>query len=136
MKYLILISLLTLICFVGFGQTKKLTDEDINNSGAIKLVFVTAVDEARELAKKDIENSVPFLLLRSGIAPVVYSTDSAFENKYNVYYYEDGCTGPDYRLTEEYNFVILDHLQKTHGKEWKRKIRKDVVGYKKWRSNK
>ncbi|MCJ8166444.1 hypothetical protein MKJ04_16485 [Pontibacter sp. E15-1] len=136
MKYLILISILTLISFVGFGQTKKLTNEDINNSGAIKLVFVTKANEARELAKKDIENNMPFLLLRSGIAPVVYSADSSFENKYNVYYYEDGCTGPDYSLTEEYNFVILDHLQRTYGKEWRRKIRKDVVGYKKWRSNK
>ncbi|WP_147920556.1 hypothetical protein [Pontibacter qinzhouensis] len=113
-----------------------MTDADINNSGAIKLVFVTTVDEARELAKKDIKKNMPFLLLRSEIAPVVYNTDSAFENKYSVYYYEDGCTGPDYRLTEEYNFVILDHLQKTYGKEWMRKIRTDVVGYKKWRSEK
>jgi hypothetical protein len=99
-------------------------------------VFVTTINEARELAKTDIENNMPFLLLRSGIAPVVFSADSAFESKYNVYYYEDGCTGPDYSLTEEYNFVVLDHLQKTYGKEWKRKIRKDVVGYKKWRSKK
>ncbi|ALJ00736.1 FEKKY domain-containing protein [Rufibacter tibetensis] len=136
MKYLFLAGLLILISFVGFGQSRKLTDADINNSGAIKLVFVTTVDEARELADKDIKNDVPFLLLRSGIAPVVYSTDSTFERKYNVFYLEDGCTGPEYTLTEEYNFVILDHLQKAYGNDWKRKVRKDVMGYKNWRSKK
>ncbi|NEM98189.1 FEKKY domain-containing protein [Pontibacter burrus] len=136
MKYLGLTGLLILIPFVVFSQSRKFTDADINNSGAIKLVFVTTVNEARELADKDIKNEMPFLLLRSGIAPVVYDKDSSFESKYNVFYFEDGCTGPDYSLTEEYNFVILDYLQRTYGNEWKRKVRKDVVGYRKWKSKK
>lgn len=65
----------------SFGQTRELKDEDYNNSGAIELIFETEIFRARELAQQDIEKGLPFLLIQSGIAPTVYTTDSIFEKK-------------------------------------------------------
>ncbi|NMD00077.1 MAG: hypothetical protein GYA62_10195 [Bacteroidales bacterium] len=111
-----------------FGQSRVLTDDDFNKSGAIKLTFVTTNEEAIELANNDIKKGIPFILLQSGIAPVVYTTDSIFESKFKAYYYELGCVGHDYELIKAYNFVIFDFLTDTYGKKWRREIRKDAIG--------
>lgn len=92
------------------------------------MTFVTTNEEAIELANNDIKKGIPFILLQSGIAPVVYTTDSIFESKFKAYYYELGCVGHDYELIKAYNFVIFDFLTDTYGKKWRREIRKDAIG--------
>lgn len=136
MKGLLLIGLFFIQTLFVFGQSRILTDEDYNNSGAIKLKFATTKSEAIELAKFDIEKGTPFILLQSGIAPVVYATDSVFENKFKVYYYEQGCVGPDYELMKEYNYVIFKYLADTYGKKWRSEIRKDAIGLRQWKREK
>ncbi len=136
MKKPLLIALFVIQTLFVFGQRRILTDDDYNKSGAIKLTFVTTKEEAIELAKKDIEKGTPFILLKSGIAPVVYTTNSVFESKFNVYYYEQGCIGPDYELMKEYNYVIFDFLAEKYGEKWRREIRKDAIGIKHWKRKK
>lgn len=136
MKKPILLILFIFQTLFVFGQSRVLTENDYNKSGAIKLIFVTTKGEAVELAKKDIEKGKPFILLQSGISSIVFSTDSTFENKYNVYYYEQGCVGPDYELMKAYNFVIFDFLTNKYGKKWRREIRKDVIGFSEWKQKK
>ncbi len=133
MKSTVITFILTIQCLIAFGQTRVLTDDDYNNSGAIKLTFVTEITEAKNLARQDIDKGTPFLLLQSGIAPVVYTTDSIFENKFRVYYYEQGCTGPDNELMKAYNIEIFKYLDEQFGKKWRKSIRKDVIGFKKWK---
>jgi hypothetical protein len=133
MKSTIITILLLTVSILSFGQAKELTDDDYNSSGAIKLIFETEISRAQELAKKDIEKGISFLLIQSGIAPVVYTTNSVFENRFKAYYYEQGCTGPDYELMKAYNIEIFKFLDKEYGKEWRRSIRKDVIGFKKWK---
>ena len=133
MKSTIITIFLITVSLLSFGQTRELTDDDYNNSGAIKLIFETEISRAQELAKKDIEKGIPFLLIQSGIAPVVYTTDSVFENRFKAYYYEQGCTGPDNELMIAYNIEIFKFLDKEYGKEWRKSIRKDVIGFKKWK---
>jgi len=113
---------------LSFGQSGKLTDEQINKSGAVKLLFADSLGQAISLAKEDISNGTPFLLLQSVLSPVVYATDEKFENKYKVYYYESGCTGPREKFATEYNKVIFEHLTDHFGRKWKKEARKDVIG--------
>jgi hypothetical protein len=129
MKTAILIFGLTFKSFLTFGQFVNLTDEHVNKSGAVQLVFIDSLNQATKLAIQDITNGTPFLLLQSGISPVAYTTDKKFENKYKVVYYESGCSGPKKRFAVEYNKTIFKHLTDKYGKKWKKEIRKDVIGF-------
>src|SRR5690349_668922 len=57
------------------AQKIKITDEIYNKSGASKLTFIDSLSQATQLAKQDIANGIPFILLQSGISPIKYSTD-------------------------------------------------------------
>ncbi|MGO3719474.1 MAG: hypothetical protein ACTJGD_09090 [Mesonia hippocampi] len=100
------------------------------------MTFVSELTEAKNLARQDIDKGTPFLLLQSGIAPVVYTTDSIFENKFRVYYYEQGCSGSDNELMKAYNIEIFKYLDEQFGKKWRKSIRKDVIGIEKWKRKK
>ncbi|WP_221417950.1 hypothetical protein, partial [Fulvivirga kasyanovii] len=127
----------------SFGQTKdevvilsrigEFSKEQLNNSGPSKLTFVTDINKAAELAKLDIQNGIPFLLLKGGIAPTVIGTDPEFEKKYEIYFYEYGCTGPEHEIIIAYNEMIFDFLTMKYGKEWLKEVRKDVIGLKNWK---
>ena len=133
MKSTIITILLLKLSLLSFGQSRELTDDDYNSSGAIQLIFETEISRAQELAKTDIEKGIPFLLIQSGIAPVVYTTDSVFENRFKAYYYEQGCTGPDSELMKAYNIEVFTFLDKEYGKQWRKSIRQDVIRFKKWK---
>jgi hypothetical protein len=129
MKTSIFIFGLIISSLLTFGQSGQLTDEQISKSGAIQLVFAESLEQATKLANQDIDNGTPFLLLQSGIVPVVYTTDNKFEDKYKVYYYESGCSGSKEKFAIEYNRTIFKHLTDKYGKKWKKEIRKDVIGF-------
>ncbi len=93
-------------------------------------------DQIDLLFKKDIENKTIFLFLQSGIAPVTYTTDQNFENKYGIYFHDFGCISPNYNSILAYNFKTFDYLTKLYQNKWKREIRKDVVGFKEWKKKK
>lgn len=77
-----------------------------------------------------------FLLLSSGISPIVYSTDLRFENDFKIKYLESGCTGPKEEFAIEYNNTIFNYLTDKHGTKWKKDVRKDVSGLKTTNSGK
>ncbi|TQI71121.1 hypothetical protein JM79_2047 [Gramella sp. Hel_I_59] len=117
---------------IVFSRIGNLTDEQINSSGPAKLLFAKK-SEIRNLAKQDLENGNPFLLLQGGIAPVIIATDPQFEDKYKIYFYEYGCTGPDQSLIEDYNKIIFSYLTDQYGKKWIKEVRDDVVGLNEWK---
>ncbi len=133
MKKLFLFILTIIHSFFIYGQSKALTDADFNTSGASKLTFVTTKAEAIELAKNDILKGIPFILLQSGIAPTVFQTDTVFENKFKIHYYEYGCVGPDFEIMKAYNFVIFNFLTEYYGKKWSQEIRKDAIAIRQWK---
>ncbi|WP_108171852.1 hypothetical protein [Christiangramia gaetbulicola] len=120
---------------IVFSRIGNLTDEQIDSSGPTKLFFAKK-SEVKKLAKQDIENGIPFLLLQGGVAPVIIATDPQFEEKYKIYFYEYGCTGPDQNLIEEYNKIIFNYLSDQYGKKWIKEVRDDVVGLKDWTKSK
>ena len=66
-----------------------------------------------------------------GIAPIIYTTDKDFQEKYHVGYNVFGCIAPDLdECLKVYNKTIFEYLDKTYGKKWRRDVRKDVIGLK------
>lgn len=128
--------LLLLMCFtfslLALAQSRRITDDEINKSGASQLIFIETKEEAHELAKKDISKGLPFILLKSGIAPVVYPKDSIFQYKYKVFYKDYGCAGPAYELMEAYNFVMFSYFYENYGKKWRKEVRTDAIGFRTW----
>tara|TARA_R110002012_G_C11571652_1_gene604421 strand:+ start:555 stop:995 length:441 start_codon:yes stop_codon:yes gene_type:complete len=116
-----------------FSRIGELSDEQLNNSGASKLTFVTDKKEAEKMAELDIKNGNPFLLLMGGIAPTIIATDPQFEKQYGIYFYEFGCSGPENDIIIAYNKIVFEHLNKTHGKNWIKEVRNDVIGFKEWK---
>ncbi|WP_299439562.1 carboxypeptidase-like regulatory domain-containing protein [uncultured Aquimarina sp.] len=70
------------------------------------------------------------LLLSGGIAPVVYQSDEKFSKKYNLNFVEFGCEAVPEESLYEYNKTVFEYLDKKYGKNWRKEIRKDVVGLK------
>lgn len=120
---------------VIFSRIGELSDEQINNSGASKLTFVSDKKEAEKMAELDIENGNPFLLLMGGIEPTIIDTDPQFEKENGIYFYEFGCTGPENDIIIAYNKVVFEHLNSTKGKKWIKEVRNDVIGFKEWKRN-
>ena len=83
---------------------------------------------ATALAERDIQQGTPFLVLASGEAPVVRTTDAAFERQFRVEYFEMGCLSPRPAAVRAYNARIAAYLQTTYGRAWWRRVRPDVVG--------
>ena len=82
----------------------------------------------REKALTDIKNGEINILESSGIAPVFYKSDSKFAKKYNVNFVEYGCEAIAEESLYEYNRTVFEYLDKKYGKNWRKKIRKDIVG--------
>ncbi|QKG56528.1 hypothetical protein GKZ68_07720 [Hymenobacter sp. BRD128] len=93
-------------------------------------------EEGKKLAEKDIEEKRPCLLLASGIAPIAYTTDKDFENKFGVHYLENGCTGPATACATAYDARIFQYLTERFGRAWQKKVRKDVLGLAEWKRTK
>lgn len=114
-----------------FGQNRILTDEEINKSSLTKMAILGHCETVNDLFKADLENQTLFLLLQGGIAPVVFSTDRAFENKYQVYYYDFGCIAPKLECVTKYNQLVFNYLTRLYGNKWRNDVRKDVLGLRK-----
>jgi len=121
---------------ITFAQHFKLTDEQLNNSTTHKLTFAdtTNCGEVNGWFKSDTTNKTIFLFLQGGFVPVIFSTDSTFENKYNVYFYDFGDVGlPSDKCVIAYDNMVFDYLTIKYGKQWIRKLRKDVIGFNDWK---
>ena len=129
MKQLFVILLISNFCL---AQTKQL-DIEYNNSGVSKIHFVDNPEQAKNLALSDIQIGKIFVIIHSGNGPIVYLSDSIFENKYNLKFNELGCVGSKFAIN--YNYEIFEYLHETFGKKWTKEIRKDALGFKQWKKN-
>jgi hypothetical protein len=122
------------LSFSAFGYDEKdttitITQTDIDD---FKFVVYTACNGFnsfnREKAIDDIKKGKPKLLLVGGIAPVVYTTDKDFEEKFGITFYDFGCTPDRQECMLAYNRTVFAYLDKKFGKKWRSEIRKDVEG--------
>jgi len=106
----------------------ELNEKSIENLNIF--MFARCISINADTAKSDIQKGNPELLLVGRIAPVEYPRDKEFEKKYDIEYYDFGCVvpGPDECIIE-YNNVIFEYLDDKFGKEWRKEVRKDVIGF-------
>lgn len=83
-----------------------------------------------EAARADLAAGRVVLLLSSGIAPKVYTTDSLFEATYQLRYYDLGCVVVDNAsCMAAYNREVFAHLDALYGRAWRKTARRDLIGY-------
>ncbi len=71
------------------------------------------------------------LLLLGSIVPIGNTReDDLFEKTYQLRYADFGCVMPPVGCVIQYNRRIVEYLDATFGQEWRKSVRKDVVGYK------
>ena len=80
------------------------------------------------VAEEDIKMNKPRLLLTGGIVPVHEIGQEKIEKKYSFKYYDFGCISPPIECIKQYNKLIFDYLDKKYGENWRREVRKDVIG--------
>lgn len=106
----------------------------INDIKGFNFVQLFDCEVNKYKANYDIRYGSPMLLVSGGLSPTFYQSDKKFEGKFGVTYMIYGCISPDLNCMIEYNQVVFDHLDQVYGKQWRRKVRKDVIGLKKKRS--
>lgn len=143
MKEILFSSLLIIICyFTALAQNIDSTNISVHTSNARRLTFMNAdsclkmYDTIQQWVKNDFVYGEALLLIQSGIAPTIYSTDKAFENKYGIRYHDYGCIAPDKECILIYNYALFDQLEVRYDKSWRKEIRKDVMGLKEWKRKK
>ncbi|MBU6120840.1 FEKKY domain-containing protein [Hymenobacter siberiensis] len=123
---------------LGYSQEIRLTGAQLDVPGHNQLLFVSIADCEKEgirLAENDMAKGAYFLLLQSGLGPVVYASDKIFEQKFGVQYFEEGCSAPSKECMMAYNARIFRYLQRNYAKTWWESIRKDTVGFKEWKKS-
>jgi len=110
----------------------------------ILLVFLLCVTSSyaqserqtpKQQFESDLENNTIQLYFIGGIASRATDKDAEFVSKYQATYHDFGCTPPPF-LTEysDYNILVLNYLTEKFGKDWEKDIRKDILGWDKWKS--
>jgi hypothetical protein len=138
MKWLALFTccLVSLASWAQVDSTTLARSVRMDQSGCQQLYWLpvgSASTAAAALAERDIQAGTPFLILASGGAPAVITTDAAFERQFKVEYFEMGCISPNLASMRAYNARMFAYLQATYGKTWRRRVRPDIIGLGKWR---
>jgi hypothetical protein len=105
----------------GFDTTFK------NTSSDLKLYSIQDCDSA--LAQFDIRHNKFRLFCGVAFAPLAPMGDKIFEKEYHTNYFIVGDVWPSsIEQMTAYNKVIAQYLDKIYGKEWRAKLRPDVLG--------
>lgn len=131
---------LVLSSFICFGQEEKqgIIDSIFIHSdspSAFRIKMIKDCEKAKIIAEQDIEKNEIKILIVGGIAPTIFTTDKNFEEKYQITYTDYGDLPAKDECMYNYNAKVFDYLTEKYGKSWKREIRKDVYGLKKWKKN-
>jgi hypothetical protein len=127
--------------FLTFGQEEKQEIIDsiftyADSPSEFRLNMLENCENAKIIADQDIKKQKIKILIVGGIAPTIYTTDKDFEEKYQIIYSDYGDLPAKDECMYNYNSKVFDYLTEKYGKSWKREIRKDVYGLKKWKKNK
>lgn len=94
------------------------------------LFAITAIEDAKKMARSHIKNGTLFLLIQGGIVPVISEQDMAFSKKYGVQFYDFGCLAIDTALMTAYNEVVFEYLYDNFGSKLFKELRPDIKGLK------
>jgi hypothetical protein len=121
-----------LLCATACGSMRN------KNTSATPVEAGTTTDNTQkstpaftpDSAWKDIKTGNIRILLPGGIvapAPMT-AADEAFQTKYKIQYYSQGCVHQEGEDEAGYNQAVFKYLDRKYGKNWRQEIRKDAVG--------
>lgn len=115
---------------VSFGYSERDTTISLESEKSIQLNFTLSTDCKfnKTKALQDIELGTPKLLLVGGIAPLANTKrDNKFERKFNIEYFDFGCTPETYECLADYNQTVAKYLDQQYGKVWRELVRGDII---------
>jgi hypothetical protein len=112
----------------SFGYQDQYFEIKTNSSiTKTTLTLEASCTYSKEQAIKDWKNKRAKLLLVGSIAPISNSTlDNRFEKKYNIKYFDFGCSPPIDECIKIYNEQIFVLMNEKYGPKWRKKVRSDV----------
>ncbi len=112
----------------AFAYKDQIVEIKTNNGITNVILNLNASCEySAKRAEKDWKNENPKLLLFGSIAPIGNSaSDTKFEKKYGIEYFDFGCEPPIQECIKVYNERIFELMDKSYGRKWRRKVRSDV----------
>lgn len=119
---------------LGTGEANTIVKISDTSIEGLELSILIDCSINKDVAEHDIRQKSPRLLILGGIAPVIYSDQHVFEDKYKVKYFDYGCISPGFECMIDYNKSIFEYLDSKYGIEWQKEIRGDVAGIKDWQT--
>ncbi|TAN01815.1 MAG: hypothetical protein EPN39_01295 [Chitinophagaceae bacterium] len=121
------------LTYKNFDYPNADTIVTINNSNILNFIWPIKTqcngEYNKQRALDDIKDGKANLLVSGSIAPIIYSTDKAFTEKYKIGYDIFGCVPPDMQqCLVFYNQTIFKYLDAKYGRMWRKDVRKDVIG--------
>lgn len=87
-----------------------------------------------EKFEQDLKDNKVTLYILGGIASRATDKDADFAEKYHVSYHDFGCLAPpNLNPYMDYNLLAMAYLTRQHGREWEKDIRKDILGWNRWK---
>lgn len=118
------------IMVIDYNPEPKQFEFEINSASVpdFNLIVNANCEVDKEIAKRDIQNDKPRLLLISGIAPWISQEDGKFAKKYGIQFQDFGDTPPAEECVKQYNKTIFEFLDNKFGRNWRKEVRDDVIG--------
>ena len=112
----------------AFGYDDQIFEIKTNDGTlTTNLTLKAGCEYSKEQAEKDWKNKKPKLLLVGSIAPTANSpSDTKFEKKYGIEYFDFGCEPPIEECIKIYNERIFELMDESNGIKWRKKVRSDV----------
>jgi hypothetical protein len=117
------------VMYIGYEENVLEVEIKDSSISGLLIVLNTVCPVDRQIADFDISYGIPKLYLIGSISPVIFKTDPDFEKKYDIKYYDYGCTPPAYECVFEYNMRIFEFLDNKFNSAWRNEVRKDVIGF-------
>lgn len=101
----------------------------------LTILFIGLNVSAQEVIKVDLKTrDLPTIYIVGGIASVITKEDLAFAKKYEIQFHDFGCIVPEnIERFEKLNAQVFNQLNALFGNDWQKEIKKEILGFEKWK---
>lgn len=134
-RLIAVISVLSLLTFTSSAQSPTSAFDSLWHEFYSTQASIEHVN-CGDLAKMDISNGLATIVIVDGDALELFESDEDFVKEFEVKYNHIGCLALDEQCMISYNHTVFRFLTQEYGRTWRRAIRKDAIGLKKWKWDK
>ncbi len=116
-------------CTAGFAQNSENSNYKLDTSILVSYTFKSRY--TKDGSKEDITNSQMRILFSGGFGGMPNFSnqkDKAFQKKYNVIFFSQGCLRSPEDDQVGYNLTVFTYLDLKYGTKWRSEIRQDAIG--------